>query len=246
MTTGGSVPVQHILTEPATYWPLYLAVPLAGAAIGAVTNLLANRLLFVPTRFLGVARIGVQGVVPRNAERLAGLHAELICGALLDAQELFARIEPRRVAEEIEKPLRRTAHELIVEVATQQSPRLWEILPGRVKHLLVNQIRDQVPTMVTTVVEEIAVDAADVFDLNHLIHTRLSGDVGLLSSLTARIGRPTLRAAPLHGAVLGVLLGLLALLVLGLTASPFVLPVAGLLIGLTARPLATPMLFLPR
>lgn len=238
--------VQHILTEPATYWPLYLAVALGGAVIGALVNVLGNRLLFAPIRFLGVSRIGLQGALPRNAERLAALHAELVCGGLLDAQELFARIEPGRLAGEIERPLRRTVDELTVEVALHQSAGLWEMAPGRLKRLLINQLGEQAPTMVAGVIEEIAVDAADVFDLDHLVSTTLRGDVELLNSLTRRIGGPTLRMAPRYGAAFGLLLGVLALLVLGFTGSPVVLLVAGPLIGVCARLGAMTLLFLPR
>lgn len=230
--------VEPIFADPGRFWALYLAVPLVAALLGYLVNSLAEKLLFT--------QMNLPGSVYRHNARLATLHSKLVADALVDAQELFARVEPRQLAAEIDKPLRRTVDELTVEVATQYRPGLWEMLPLRVKQLFTSQIREQAPAMAAELFEELTVDAAEMFHLEHLVHTRLTEDAALLARLTKRIADPVLAAMRLAGAVIGLLIGLLALLVLGLTGSLLVLPVAGLLAGFAARWCAPYALFLPR
>ena len=79
---------QAIAHDWRLHWYLYLSMPLIAAAIGYVTKLLAIRMMFQPTEFKGIGPIGWQGVVPRNAQRMASIATEMMLTKLISQQEI--------------------------------------------------------------------------------------------------------------------------------------------------------------
>jgi uncharacterized membrane protein YheB (UPF0754 family) len=59
------------------------------------------------------------GVIPRNAQRMASVAMELMTTSLVQPKEIFARLDPKKVAEELRKPLAEAVdqitHEIMVE-----------------------------------------------------------------------------------------------------------------------------------
>jgi uncharacterized membrane protein YheB (UPF0754 family) len=65
-------------------------------------------MMFAPMDFLGFRIFGIpigwQGIVPRKAEKMATISVELMTSRLITANEVFARLDPHRIAKEIEVP----------------------------------------------------------------------------------------------------------------------------------------------
>jgi uncharacterized membrane protein YheB (UPF0754 family) len=102
-------------------WLLYVSMPVVAAVIGYVTKRAAIEMMFRPIRFVGLAEpfLGWQGVVPRNSERMIGIAAELLTARLVDPQEIIARLDPDRLARELELPLLLAADEITREIMAQ-------------------------------------------------------------------------------------------------------------------------------
>ena len=79
--------------------PLLLSIPLVTAIIGWGTNLLAIHMLFHPVNRVGGPRLGWQGVLPSHAKRMAQMCVEMMTTQLIDARQVFNRIDPERVSE---------------------------------------------------------------------------------------------------------------------------------------------------
>ena len=64
-----------ILADVQANWFLYASMPLVAAAIGYGTKIAAIYMMFRPLKFIGLKPpyLGWQGIVPRNAERMASI-----------------------------------------------------------------------------------------------------------------------------------------------------------------------------
>src|SRR5690242_8236625 len=114
---------QAVAHDWAHHWYLYLSMPFIAALIGYVTKLLAIRMMFQPIEFVGYKPyFGWQGVVPRNAERMASIATDTMLGQLISQKEIISRLDPRRMTKEIERPLLESVETIVHEVATQIAP----------------------------------------------------------------------------------------------------------------------------
>ena len=106
-------------------------MPFIAAAIGYVTKRVAIEMMFRPIEFVGIKGtiIGWRGVLPHNAARMAAIATELLTSNLIDMREIFARLDPARVAAEVEQPLLHVVEDLTAEIIEQYQPGLWERLP---------------------------------------------------------------------------------------------------------------------
>ena len=121
-------------TDIRTHFWIYLSLPFVSAVIGYVTKLVAIRMMFQPVEFVGIRLpllppLGWQGIIPRNAARMAGIAVETMTQRLIRVDEVFARIDAQRVAELLQPPLTATLERTVTDVAEQIRPGLWKRLP---------------------------------------------------------------------------------------------------------------------
>ena len=90
-------------------WWGYLTIPLFAGGVGWLTNKVAVDMIFYPVEFGGLRLatwpnqplgwIGWQGIVPCKAGVMAGRLTDIVTGKLVSVPEVFARLEPSKVAE---------------------------------------------------------------------------------------------------------------------------------------------------
>lgn len=237
-----------ILDDFARRWPVYVSMPFIAAVIGYVTKRVAIQMMFRPINFVGVAEpfLGWQGVVPRNSARMIRISAELITDRLVDPREIFSRLDPDRVAKEIEGPLLLAVDEIAREVMERYHPALWEVLPTLAQDMIVKQAQAGSPALVRRIMAEIRENIRDVLDIKQVAVDALERDKELLVRLIRDISRPEMAFIARCGIYFGFLLGLVQTVVWGLTHEPLVLPVFGAAIGLFTDWLAIKLVFFPR
>ena len=122
--------LQEIIADfHANLW-LYLSIPFISGFIGYVTKIIAIQMMFAPLEFKGIKPFfGWQGIVPRKAEKMATIAVELMTSKLIKPEEIFARLDPARIAKEIELPIMAAAEDITREVAQEYQPGLWEGMP---------------------------------------------------------------------------------------------------------------------
>ena len=239
--------VNAILDDVAARWPVYVSMPFIAAVIGYVTKLVAIRMMFHPIYFVGIEPfLGWQGVVPRNSERMIRISAELLTTRLVDPQEIFARLDPDRVAREIEAPLLLAVDEVARDVLARQHPALWETLPTLAQDLIVKQLQAGSPAMVRRIMAEIRESIGEVLDVEQVAVSALERDKELLVKLIRDISRPEMAFIARCGIYFGLILGCVQTVVWALTHEPLVLPVFGAAIGLLTDWLAIKLVFFPR
>src|SRR5689334_14638326 len=179
----------EILEDVQRNWLLYASMPVVAAIIGYVTKLIAIRMMFQPIEFIGKPPyLGWQGIVPRNAERMATIACDLMTTRLISPQDVFGKLDPDRVAREIEKPMLAAVEDITREVASQYQPGLWEMMPERVRRIVVNRIRDEAPTIVSRIMQDIKRNIDQVFDLKHMVISNLRRDKELLNRIFQETG----------------------------------------------------------
>lgn len=226
----------------------YLSLPAISAIVGYVTNLLAIRMMFHPIEFVGLKPpyLGWQGVVPRKCAKMAGIAVDTITSRLISQEELFNRLDPERIAEELEGPLNDMVRDITEAVMREHQPRLWESLPHAVRERVIRRIQREMPEVVTEVMSELRANVGQMFDLKDMVVTSLVRDKTLLNRVFLETGETELRFIIRSGWFFGFLFGLVQMGVWWFYQSWWLLPLFGLLVGYATNWVALKMIFNPK
>ncbi|MBK1785299.1 DUF445 family protein [Prauserella cavernicola] len=233
------------------YWPVYCSIPLVAALIGYVTKLVAIRMMFRPLNFVGLKFrhkpvVGWQGIVPKRAARMASIACDTMTQQLVSPREVIERLDPERIAKEIERPLLAAAEEIVTDIAAEYQPGLWEALPDGVRRLVVKRVQAEAPKMVAAVMEAIKDDVDSVFDLKGMVVTSLVKDKELLNRIFQEAGHKEFRFIARSGLLFGGLIGIVQMVVWLVFRIPLIMPLFGLFIGWFTDWLALKMIFRPK
>jgi len=237
-----------IVEDFVRHWQVYVSMPVIAAVIGYLTKRAAIEMMFRPLRFVGLKEpwLGWQGVVPRNSERMIRTSADLLTSRLVDTKEIFQRLDPARLAKEIEGPLLIAVDEVARDVMTRYQPGLWELLPPLAQEMLVKQAQAGSPRLVRKIMTEIQENVTEVLDIREVAVSALTRDKALLIKLIRDISRPEMAFIARCGVYFGLALGLVQTVVWAVTKDPWVLPAFGAIIGLFTDWLAIKLVFFPR
>lgn len=240
--------IDAIVADISQHWPLYTAIPFIAALIGYVTKRVAIEMMFRPIEWRGLKGtfLGWQGVVPQHGGRMAAIATDLLTQNLLDIKDVFARIDPDRITEEIEQPLLRTVDDVAREVLTENHPRVWERLPTVAQDLVIKQIQAQTPQLVRQLMLEMRENVDDFLDVKEMTVRRLTDDKRLLVKLIRETSRPEMAFIARSGIYFGFALGIVQAVVWAVTKNPLVMPIFGAAVGLFTDWLAIKLIFVPR
>lgn len=225
---------------------VYLTMPFVAAIIGYVTKLAAIKMMFEPIEFVGVGRIGWQGIVPKQAARMASITVDKLTSELISVREITDRIDAERLVQEIEEPLRAATDRIVRDVLLEYQAGLWESLPGFAQNLVIKQVQAQIPGVVREFSRDAKENIEEIIDLKHLAATALMRDKTLLNQVFRRVGRKEFAFLARSGLFFGFGIGVVQAVVFLLVPQAWVLPAFGLFVGYSTDWLALKMLFHPR
>lgn len=227
------------------HWQVYLSMPVIAAVIGYLTKRAAIEMMFRPVDFVGVPPyLGWQGVIPRNSERMTAVAADLLTAKLVDPREIFQRLDPTRLAAELELPLLLAADEITREVLTRHG--LWQRLPPLGQEMVLKRVQAGIPDLVARIMAELAGNIDRFLDIKEVAVSALHRDKRLLLKLIRDISRPEMAFIARCGVYFGLFLGLVQTVVWALTKAPLVMPLFGAAIGWFTDWLAIKLVFFPR
>lgn len=237
----------EIVADVQQNWVIYLSMPIVASIIGFVTKIIAIHMMFEPIEFVGKQPyLGWQGIVPRNAARMAGIAVDTMTQKLLKTEELFGRLDARRIAMETERPLVEAIDDITREVALVYSPGLWQSSPDLVRRKLLDRIKAEAPKLIADLMAEVKKDVNRVFDLKHMVVSNLIKDKKLLNRIFRDVGAGEFRFIRNSGLYFGFALGIVQALTWAVTQSPWVMPIFGGLTGWFTDWLALRMVFEPK
>jgi uncharacterized membrane protein YheB (UPF0754 family) len=239
--------MSEILDDFLRNWYVYLSMPVIAALIGYGTKIVAIRMMFEPVEFKGVRPLlGWQGIVPRKAARMAAIACDTMTDRLISAGEVVSRLDPDRVAKELERPLLEAVDEITGEIAHEYEPGLWERLPAQVRELIVRRVQAEAPKVVKAVLTRVQSDVDSVFDLKGMVVENLVRDKELLNRIFQQAGRREFQFIVRSGLVFGFVIGCVQMVAWAGLRSPWVMPIFGGLTGWFTDWLALKMIFEPR
>ena len=227
------------------HWQIYLSMPVIAAVIGYLTKRAAIEMMFRPLEFVGIPPyLGWQGVVPRNSERMILVAAELLTARLVDPKEIFGRLDPVKLARELELPLMLAADEITREVMARHG--LWQRLPPIAQEMAIKRVQAGIPDLVARMMAALSANIDDFLDIKQVAVDALHRDKRLLLKLIRDISRPEMAFIARCGVYFGLILGLVQTVVWALTKDPIVMPLFGAAIGWCTDWLAIKLVFFPR
>lgn len=226
----------------------YLSMPVISAVVGYVTNVVAIRMMFHPIEFVGLWKpwLGWQGIVPRKASKMAGISVDTITETLITESEIFSRLDPDRVADELEQPMIELTDEITDTVMARHHPGLWEALPSVVRSQVKRRVRAQAPGIIRDLMTEVRTNVRYMFDLKGMITRVLVRQKTLLNHIFLETGRAEFVFIGRSGAYFGFVFGLIQMLIWMFFQAWWLLPLFGLLVGWATNWLALKMIFNPK
>jgi uncharacterized membrane protein YheB (UPF0754 family) len=243
----------QIAADVQQNWVLYASMPFVAAGIGYATKIVAIRMMFEPLewrgsqwRVFGYRIFGWQGIVPRKAEIMAGIACDTMTSKLLRPEDVFGRLDPDRVAREIEEPLLDAVEDITQDVARAQSPGLWEVVPAGLKNRLIRRVQEEAPTLVRDIMVDVRRNIRSVFDLKAMVISNLTRDKRLLNRIFLEAGRGEFQFIRNSGLYFGFAIGCVQALAWALTHNIWIMPLFGLFTGWFTDWLALKMVFNPK
>lgn len=227
---------------------VYLSMPVISAAVGYGTNVVAIYMMFHPLEFIGVYPPfgGWQGIIPRRAAKMAAISVDTITEKLIDQKEIFARLDPDRIADELEGPLNNMVEDITDQVMRQHQPTLWEALPTAVKSQIYRRINKEMPAIVAEIMTELRTNIERMYDLKDMVITNLTRDKALLNTIFQEVGYAEFKFIARSGIYFGGLFGLVQMIVWVFFQAWWLLPAFGLAVGYATNWLALQMIFNPK
>lgn len=205
------------------FWLYALTLPLIGALIGWLTNLLAIKLLFRPHRPFKIPGLplAIQGVLPKRRHDLARSIGETVESELLTFDDLLEQVR----TEEMVARLSRAISDALYEALMLRTPG---IIPGSIKKLfadiLADMMEDRMPEIVDWLVDEVAHTAREEIKIGRLVEERMNSfPLETLERVVFQVASREIKHITVIGGVLGFLIGLFQVLFLylaGLTGRP--------------------------
>jgi len=227
-------------------WWVYAAMPLFMALVGYLTKLTAIKMMFEPLEYRGWGPFGWQGVIPRRAARMAAVACDLITTRLIGPGDILERLDPTKVAAELQGPLLSVVDEITREVMAEFQPGLWESLPEAARLRLIRRIQAEAPDVIADLLRDIRADVDQVFDLKTMVVTNLVRDKHLLNRIFAEAGDEEFRFIARSGIWFGFIIGCIQAIAWALTHNPWILPLFGAFTGWFTDWLALKLIFYPK
>ena len=237
---------QAIIDFQANMW-LYISIPFVSGIIGYVTKVVAIQMMFSPMEFVGIKPfLGWQGIVPRKAEKMAMISVDLMTSKLIKPSEIFGRLDPERIAKEIEVPMMAAAEDVVRDVAQQYQPGLWEGMPEFARQKIINRVKAESPAVVAAIMQEVKNNTDKYFDIKHMVLTNLLKDKALLNDIFKKVGKQEFRFFSNAGFYFGFGIGLIQMVCWLLFKQPWMLPAFGGFVGFFSDWIALQMMFRPQ
>jgi len=174
---------------------------------------------------------GWQGIIPSKCTKMAAMAVDLMTTRLIDVKEVFSRVDPGRVAEELRAPLEAMTPKILETLARERAPAIWQSLPASVKAEIANKCLDDAPRAIADMMNEVREDITQVFDLKEMVVGMFEQDKQLTNDIFLKCGEKEFNFIRVSGFYLGFAFGLVQMGVWALCNRWYTLPIAGFLVG---------------
>ncbi len=227
-------------------WYLLVLIPIISSTIGYVTNVLAVKMLFKPTKFVGIGPIGWQGIVPSHAVKLGRAMYRLINTNLLKFGELFGDGAAEELLSAQEDKIQELTRRVVAEQAVQIAKPMWDMLPDdnkeQVYEVAAGEVREASKAIINNMIDNIDT----IMDVEPVVVNAAKANAGLMGKIFLEVGQNEFKFIERSGLYFGFLFGLVQLAVWIVFPQWWILPLFGFLVGYATNWLAIKLIFSPR
>jgi len=235
----------------------YGTIPVVAAVIGYGTNVVALWMMFYPLDFVGFfpqARIGCgldlplfgwQGVIPMKAQAMAEISVDMMTAKLINVEEVFARLDPQRVAQEVSDILPDIISDVVNEAGRKHCPKLWEYLPSSARQQIEDNVLKQSGELVMNFFRDLQRNIEKTLDLKHCTVERLVNNRELLNDMFLTCGKEEFAFIRVSGFYLGFFFGVIQMIVWMFIKDWWILPMCGVFVGYLTNVVALKVIFAP-
>lgn len=185
-----------------------IAIPLIGAFIGWITNVLAIRLLFRPYEpvRMPLTQWQLYGLIPKRRRELAATIGAVVEENLFSVEDFLGFLEDTDTKDKL-------FDSTLEVVKTTVMKRLPRFLPSYVKDILANLLEEvlakELPVMLDRLGANISQEMRSQINLRQIIEDRINAlDIRMLERLVLDVAGRELGHIEIMGGVLGFLIGL--------------------------------------
>ncbi len=249
-----------------------ITIPLFTGIIGYITNWTGVLMLFKPLAFHGISvpglkwlfhflpkriqvlpllrydgRMGWQGIVPSRADKMASIAVDKGLAKLGSVSDFYRELEPDALAEHLTTIAQEQIRGIVEEIAIREHPQLWYNLPGPVREMVHERVREQLPEVLRDLTVELGANIEQLLDVKQMVIRYFRSRPQLLNTVFQVLGAKELRFMQNFGFYFGAPMGVVLVGVLHLTHwSPLaVLPIGGVVIGWVVNWIGLNMIFAP-
>lgn len=186
-----------------------LLVPLIGAFIGWITNLIAIKMLFHPRdpkRFLGIT---LQGVFPMRQRALAAKVGEVVASELLTHDELKARMSQAGVSQVVSSRLDQQLDRILWEKLPKALPMLAMFMTPEIVEKVRGVLREDISPVVDQVLDEMSDKIPQIFNVQQIVQSKVEAlSTDRLEALLMALMKREFKFIEVVGALLGFLIGI--------------------------------------
>jgi uncharacterized membrane protein YheB (UPF0754 family) len=226
--------------------PLILLIPVISAVIGWGTNVVAVIMMFQPLSFVGVWKIGWQGIIPANAARLAADSTRIITTKLLKLSDLFRNFDPKSFAgDHLEGVIDQTVEQVLQETAARYAPEMWASASEVAKGPIRQMVRADVQRVIVDILADMGESIEDILDLEAIVVETAERDRKIIGDMFQTVGHREFKFIKDSGAYFGLLFGIGQMAAWLYWPLWWTLPLAGFAVGYITNWLALKLIFQP-
>ena len=232
-----------------------ISIPLFTGVIGYITNWTGVLMLFKPVQFHGIkvpglkllfpylprrvrilplirydGRLGWQGIVPSRADKMASIAVDKGLLKLGNVADFYRELEPDRIAEHLACVAQAEIRDVVEQIMRQENPELWHDLPPLVREAVHARVRQQLPSVVKNITDEIGANVDQLIDAKLMVIRYFVAHPELLNELFMIMGKKELRFMQNFGFYFGYPMGFVLVAILQVLPYWWVLPVGGVII----------------
>ena len=226
---------------------IVLLIPFFSALVGWFTNVVAIKMMFYPTEFVGIKPyLGWQGIIPANAIKLAKYSTRLITTKLISLENLFRDFAGENFAgENLEHVVNDITEQLIQEVATKHAQVMWDNAGEVMQEKVREQVRDEVRILLGEIIQDFGDNIMDILNLEEAVMDVARKDKALMRDMFRDIGEQEFKFIERSGIWFGFLFGLIQMAIWIFYPLDWILPAAGFFVGFATNWVAIKLIFNP-
>ncbi len=227
------------------FWK-YLSIPVVAALVGWSTNWVAVKLTFYPLEPFGWPPFfGWQGIIPSKAAKMGAITSDTTLAKLGTLKELFGSMEPETIADYLNQIISPKIEAYVEWVMLEESPEVWKIIPGFIKEMIYENVRQKLPETIREMMIDISEHIEEMVDIKTVVVKQLTREKWIVNKIFLECGEVEFRFIIRSGIYFGLLFGIIQMLVWLFFPQGWVLPVFGLIVGFATNWIAIRIIFQP-